>query len=68
MIILGYFPFGYAQQIFGMAGFPEVGTNERDVLDKIGKKYGKTVYQVALNWILRHEEVVTIPKAMKIQS
>lgn len=62
--IMGYSPFGYAPHIFGMSGFPEVGTNERDVLNNIGKKYGKTVYQVALNWILRHEEVVTIPKAM----
>ncbi|WP_307449723.1 aldo/keto reductase [Paenibacillus sp. V4I3] len=34
--IMGYSPFGYAPHIFGMAGFPEVGTSERDVLDKIG--------------------------------
>ncbi|MDQ8733552.1 aldo/keto reductase [Paenibacillus sp. LHD-38] len=47
-----------------MNGFPEVGTNERNVLDSIGAKYGKTAYQVALNWLLRQEGIVTIPKAV----
>lgn len=39
---------------FGQAGFPAVGTKEREVLDEIGSHYGKTAYQVALNWGLRH--------------
>lgn len=61
--VMGYSPFGFAPQVFGMNGFPEVGTNERNVLDAIGAKYGKTAYQVALNWLLRKEGLVTIPKA-----
>jgi diketogulonate reductase-like aldo/keto reductase len=48
---------------FGMKGFPEVGSQERNVLDSIGTKYGKTAYQVALNSVLRQEGLVTIPKA-----
>jgi len=33
------------------------------VLDKIGKKHGKTPTQVALNWLISKENVVAIPKA-----
>ncbi|KGM46375.1 aldo/keto reductase [Neobacillus niacini] len=64
--VMGYSPFGYAPQFFGGVGFPEQGTMERQILDKIGRKYGATAYQVALNWILRHEKLITIPKAKTI--
>ena len=64
LIIMGYSPFGYAPGVFGMKGFPEVGSQERNVLDLIGVKYGKTAHQVALNWVLRQEGLVTIPKAL----
>ncbi|WP_374705802.1 aldo/keto reductase [Paenibacillus sp. J45TS6] len=33
-------------------------------MDTIGSKYDKTAYQVAMNWILRQESIVTIPKAV----
>lgn len=33
------------------------------VLAKIGKKYGKTVGQVALRWLVQQERVAAIPKA-----
>ncbi|MEC0124601.1 aldo/keto reductase [Paenibacillus pabuli] len=63
--IMGYSPFGFAPHIhaLGMKGFPEVGSIERNILNIIGGKYGKTAYQVALNWILRQQGLVTIPKA-----
>ncbi|WDQ32402.1 aldo/keto reductase [Paenibacillus marchantiae] len=63
--IMGYSPFGFAPHIhkFGMKGFPEVGSIERNILNTIGDKYGKTAYQVALNWVLRQQGLVTIPKA-----
>jgi diketogulonate reductase-like aldo/keto reductase len=61
--VMGYSPFGYAPQFFGGVGFPEQGTKGRLVLDEIGGKYGATAYQAALNWILRHEGLITIPKA-----
>lgn len=61
--IMGYSPFGFAPYIFGMKGFPQVNSLERNILDAIGDKYGKTAYQVAINWILRQEGIVSIPKA-----
>lgn len=33
-------------------------------LESIGRKYGKTAVQVAINWVLRHDNVVTIPRTM----
>lgn len=65
--VMAYSPFGYAPQFFGGTGFPEAGSIERQVLDEIGGKYGATPYQVALNWILRHQGVLTIPKARSIE-
>lgn len=65
--LMGYSPFGYAPEtLFGQAGFPHEGTEQRQALDRIGAQYGKTPYQVALNWILRQEGLVTIPKAKSI--
>lgn len=61
--VMAYSPFGYASGVFGQRGFPEAGTAEREVIDNIGKKYGKTAYQVALNWVIREEGIVAIPKA-----
>ena len=34
-----------------------------NVIDEIGSRLGKSRSQVALNWLLRHESVVVIPKA-----
>lgn len=38
-------------------------TNNKS-LEQVGKKYGKTAAQVALNWLICKENVITIPKAM----
>lgn len=65
--VMAYSPFGYAPQFFGGVGFPEAGSEERLVLDEIGWKYGATAYQVALNWIIRHQGVIAIPKAKNIE-
>ncbi len=35
-------------------------------LEEIGKKYGKTPAQVALNWLISKENVVAIPKAINL--
>lgn len=34
------------------------------LLQEVGKRYGKTAAQVALNWLICKENVVTIPKAI----
>ena len=33
------------------------------VLDNMAKKYEKTQAQIALNWLVSHKKIVTIPKA-----
>ena len=38
----------------------------RGLLDELGRKYGRTPAQVALNWCLRRDQVVGIPKADSI--
>jgi len=35
-------------------------------LQEVGKKYGKTAAQVALNWLIAKEEVIAIPKAVNL--
>lgn len=37
-----------------------------DVLQEMADKYGKTPYQVALNWIMAQPHVVTIPKTSSV--
>jgi diketogulonate reductase-like aldo/keto reductase len=36
-------------------------------LEEIGKKYGKTSAQVALNWLISKENVIAIPKAINLK-
>ncbi len=36
------------------------------IMNSIGKKHGKTIIQVALNWLISKEPVVAIPKASNI--
>jgi diketogulonate reductase-like aldo/keto reductase len=38
-----------------------------DILQELGKKYGKTPYQVALNWVIAQPNVVTIPKTSSVE-
>ncbi len=39
------------------------GAMHDDVLTTLGKKYDKTPAQVALRWVVQHDDVVTIPKS-----
>ncbi|MCI4437281.1 MAG: aldo/keto reductase, partial [Ignisphaera sp.] len=46
----------------------EHGALARDpFLAEIGKKYGKTATQIALNWLISVDNVVPIPKAEKVE-
>lgn len=38
-----------------------------DILKKLGKKYGKTGSQIAINWLISQENVVTISKSRNIE-
>ena len=42
-----------------------LATNE--LLQQVGKRYGKTVAQIALNWLICKERVITIPKAINLK-
>ena len=37
-----------------------------DILEKLSKKYGKTGNQIAVNWLISQENVVTITKTRNI--
>jgi diketogulonate reductase-like aldo/keto reductase len=54
-----------AHNMFLTAYCPLANGNVKDdaVLAKIGKKYGKTVGQVTLRWLVQQENVAAIPKA-----
>ncbi|MHA1506430.1 MAG: aldo/keto reductase [Candidatus Asgardarchaeia archaeon] len=62
-------PYCQKERITLMAYTPlEKGLLANDpFLSEIGKKYGKTAAQVALNWLISKDMVVAIPKAIKIE-
>jgi diketogulonate reductase-like aldo/keto reductase len=37
------------------------------ILKEMAQKYGKTPYQIALNWLICQQDVVTIPKTTQVQ-
>lgn len=41
------------------------GSKKNQLMNKLSKKYNKTVSQISLNWLLSHEGVIVIPKAAK---
>ncbi len=49
-------------------GIQQGGVGQRwKVLDEVASKYDKTKEQVALNWLIWKEPVVTIPKAVQLE-
>lgn len=36
-----------------------------ETMNALGKKYGKTQAQIALNWVISHDNVIAIPKASR---
>ncbi|PSG98024.1 oxidoreductase [Thermoplasmatales archaeon SW_10_69_26] len=50
----------------GQAEFPDEGTPPHDALSAIADDHGATIAQVMLAWVLRHEDVFTIPKTSSI--
>jgi diketogulonate reductase-like aldo/keto reductase len=56
--IVGYSPFGHRT-------FPPPSNNKakgRSVLEGIGRRHGRTIRQVTLNFLTRHPNLFTIPK------
>ena len=54
--IVGYSPFGHGN-------FPSAQSRGGKVLAETAKKHGRTVRQIALNFLTRHASLFTIPKA-----
>jgi diketogulonate reductase-like aldo/keto reductase len=54
--VVGYSP-------FGSGDFPKQGGKEREALERIGDRHGRTPYQVALNFLTRCDGVFAIPKS-----
>jgi diketogulonate reductase-like aldo/keto reductase len=58
--IVGYSPFGHGN-------FPSPEDADGQVLAKIGERHGKTMRQVALNFLTHHPNIFTIPKASRAE-
>ncbi len=60
--IIAYSPLGKGRLVREVSA----GRSERvRVLKEIAEKYSKTAIQVALNWVIWNENVITIPKAVR---
>lgn len=61
-------PYCVQHQITVMAYKPLAGggLSRNEFLQEIGKSYEKTAAQVALNWLIAREQVIAIPKAVKL--
>ena len=58
--LVGYSPFGHV-------GFPTSQSREGRVLAEIGARHGRTPRQVTLNFLTRHQNTFSIPKAGRIE-
>lgn len=59
--ITAYSPFGKGRLVELMRSRGELSI----LLNELARKYQRSPLQVALNWIVYHENVITIPKAVK---
>lgn len=63
-------PYCQENDIFIMAFRPLAQgrlTGNYKLLDEISKKYNKTNVQIALNWLISKENIVTIPKSINLE-
>ena len=44
-------------------GLTEIGKDAEQKLRKVAKNHNKTIQQIAIAWLLQHQNVITIPKA-----
>ena len=48
-------------------GFTELSSDIKNELERLSKKYGATIQQIAIAWLINHERIITIPKAFNIE-
>lgn len=61
----------YSQQndVFVVAWGPlhKGAIDQGGILEEMARKYGKTPYQIAINWLITQPNIVTIPKTTQLQ-
>jgi len=51
----------------GHQGLKNIKGELKEKLESVAKKYDATIQQIAIAWLINHENVITIPKAYKIE-
>jgi len=60
IIMTAYSPLGHS-------GFHNLKGELREKLERVAKSHNSTIQQIAIAWLINHENVITIPKAFKIE-
>ncbi len=60
IIMTAYSPLGHS-------GFHKLEGELREKLDRVAKSHNSTIQQIAIAWLINHENMITIPKAFKIE-
>jgi diketogulonate reductase-like aldo/keto reductase len=47
-------------------GYTNLKGEIKENLDRIAQKYGATIQQIAIAWLINHKNIISIPKAFKI--
>jgi diketogulonate reductase-like aldo/keto reductase len=50
----------------GHGGFSELSGDIKNKLEEISKRYDASIQQIAIAWLINHENIITIPKAFNI--
>ncbi|MFO8019633.1 MAG: aldo/keto reductase [Promethearchaeia archaeon] len=50
----------------GHSGYTDLSEELRKKLDTLASKYNATIQQIAIAWLINHENVITIPKAFHL--
>lgn len=50
----------------GHSGFTDLKGSLREKLDEIAKNHDASIQQIAIAWLINHDNVITIPKALKV--
>ncbi len=60
VILTAYSPLGHR-------GFTDLKGELKTKLDKVAKAHNATIQQIAIAWLINHENVITIPKAFQVK-
>ena len=51
----------------GHNGYNNLKSELKEKLERVAKSYDSTIQQIAIAWLINHENVMTIPKAFKVE-